>query len=166
MAVLPLSAVPSGSCLFLDANIFIYALTGTSSECLALLRRCASEEVYGFTASHIICEATHRFMMQEALSVGLPSRPSDLKRIPNEVAKLHRYWSQTESILKMNLAILEPEETWLRSAHTVRVTYGLLTNDSLAVAAMREYGIDSIASRDSDFGSLSGVMCYSPTDCP
>ena len=49
-------------------------------------------------------------------------------------------------------------------AQTMRSRHGLLTNDSLIVAAMDEYGIDSLASRDDDFDHVSGLTVYKPTD--
>ena len=163
MSDLPLHSVPSGTYLFLDANIFIYGLTKNSKECIHLLDRCMREDVFGITTVHILCEVTHRLMMFEANSCGIKN-PSDLKKLPNEVKKLQQYWNQTEQILKMNLLILSTEHGLLPKAHIVRCSHGLLTNDSLSIATMQEYGMTCIASRDDDFKSISGLICYSPTD--
>ena len=47
---------------------------------------------------------------------------------------------------------------------TVRSSYGLLTNDSLILAAMSDYGIDSLATRDGDFDHVPTLTVYKPTD--
>lgn len=43
---------------------------------------------------------------------------------------------------------------------------GLLTNDSLLVAAMREHGLSYLASNDSDFERVSGITFFKPIDLP
>jgi len=43
---------------------------------------------------------------------------------------------------------------------------GLLTNDSILVAAMREYGIFQIATNDRVFDTVAGITVFSPTDVP
>src|SRR5947208_8133031 len=47
---------------------------------------------------------------------------------------------------------------------TTLVRHGLLTNDSLIVAAMEEFGIDSLATRDNDFDHISELIVYKPSD--
>jgi predicted nucleic acid-binding protein len=46
------------------------------------------------------------------------------------------------------------------------LTAGLLTNDSIIVAAMREYGITNIATHDALFDTVAGITVFSPTDLP
>lgn len=41
----PLHTLPAGSNVFMDANIFIYGLTGASPQCLELLERCSREDL-------------------------------------------------------------------------------------------------------------------------
>lgn len=48
--------LPAGAHLFLDANIFIYAFLGHSSQCRNLFGRCASEQVFGITIFEVINE--------------------------------------------------------------------------------------------------------------
>ena len=52
----------------------------------------------------------------------------------------------------------------MNRAQSVRSQYGLLTNDSLILAAMEENGVDSLATRDSDFDHISNLKIYKPTD--
>ena len=58
MAVDPLGNLPADTDIFLDANIFIYALGGQSQQCLDLFR-CVREEVCGVTTIEVINEVTH-----------------------------------------------------------------------------------------------------------
>ncbi len=164
----PLGNLPSGSDVFLDANIFIYALCNQSSECLTLLQRCAREEVFGITTVDLLNETTHRLMLAEACARGIISKEkaSSLRRRLSDIRDLGRYWQQMQAVLGLNLIILETKQTRLHKAHAERANYGLLTNDSLIVAAMREYGITNIASADADFDHIPGLTRYRPTDLP
>jgi predicted nucleic acid-binding protein len=46
----------------------------------------------------------------------------------------------------------------------MRSRHGLLTNDSLIVAAMNEYGIGCLATREADFDQVAALTIYKPTD--
>ena len=168
MPVAPLARLPSGSDVFLDANVFVNALLGQSVECLELLQRCTREDVYGATTLHVINEATHRLMLAEACAAGIIAKqhPSLLGKRLQAITTLSKYWIQTQTILTMNMAILPVEEACLYGAHSVRSSYGMLTNDSLIVAAMRDYGLSIVASADGDFDHIMGLTRYTPTDLP
>jgi predicted nucleic acid-binding protein len=56
------------------------------------------------------------------------------------------------------------EQDIVLEAQTERVNAGLLTNDSVIVAAMREYGISRIATNDKQFDPVAGITVFSPTD--
>jgi len=49
MAAQPLSSLSSRSFIFIDANIFVYGLTGQCGQCRQFLDRCLREEVTGVT---------------------------------------------------------------------------------------------------------------------
>ena len=74
MLVQALPAVPGNSVVFIDANIFIYGLSGRSGQCHQLLERCLREEVTGITLFETLSEVTHRLMVAEALGKGLIGR--------------------------------------------------------------------------------------------
>ena len=166
MAALALSSLSSGSDVFIDANVFIYGLSSQSEQSQNFLRRCSREEVYGVTLFEIVNEATHRFMVMEAFTKGLITRPNagKLQEKPDAVRTLADYWKDTQRILSLNLLFLATEEHVLRSSQQARAEAGLLTNDSMVVACMRNLGITSIASADSAFERVSGLTLYSPTD--
>jgi predicted nucleic acid-binding protein len=105
-------------------------------------------------------------MLAEALGSGVIRRDSvrDLRGKWREIAKLTEYWAQTASIFGLNILVLPSEESRLHRAQIIRSRHGLLTNDSLIVAAMEEFGIDSLATRDNDFDHISELIVYKPAD--
>ncbi|HTB93030.1 MAG TPA: type II toxin-antitoxin system VapC family toxin [Candidatus Sulfotelmatobacter sp.] len=164
------NAIPAGSNLLLDANVFVYGLTAQSAECRSLLERCSTEEIFGITLFEIIHEATHVFMLAEAKAKSLFTSTEKgakyLARHPNDVKNLSDYWTNAQRLLSLNVLILQMEQDIVVEAHTERVNAGLLTNDSIIVAAMREYGISRIATNDAQFDTVAGISVYSPTDVP
>ena len=169
MAASPLPSVPIRSDILLDANIFIYALLEQSGQCRELLTRCAREEIFAVTTFDAVIEATHRLMVAEGFGRGLIPKGTRnpakwLKKRPEAVQEMSTYWAQVQSILDLNVLLLRTGEDSLRRAQEVRSAYGLLTRDSLLVAAMREYGLTSIASNDSDFDRVHELTRYQPAD--
>lgn len=96
-----LAQLPSGSNVFIDANIFVYALNGVSAQCKLFLERCSREEVTGITLFEIVNEATHQFMLAEAWRKKLISTltPRELRTKFKAIAALTDYWTETERIL-------------------------------------------------------------------
>jgi predicted nucleic acid-binding protein len=168
LASRPLQDLPDGTDVFVDANIFIYAFGEKSAQCTDLLVRCAQERVFGITSFDIVNEVTHRLMLLEAVGVGLiqKERAEDLKRHVNRIPLLTGYWILASKIFALNVLLLQTDESRLRQAHAVRASAGLLTNDSLIVAAMNEFGIPALATRDDDFDHLPNLVVYKPTDLP
>jgi len=166
MPVEQIANLPAGIRLFLDANIFVYAFLGHSNQCRELLGRCATEQVLGITTLDVVSEVTHRMMLAEALGSGLIKRDRvrDLRGKWREIAQLTEYWTQTSAIFGLNVLVLMTDEARLHRAQTIRSRHGLLTNDSLIVAAMEEFGIHSLATRDNDFDHISELTVYKPTD--
>ena len=166
MAAHPLDNLPAGSDVFLDANVLIYWLCNRSTQCHHLLERCAKEEVYGVTSLHVVAEVTHRLMLVEAVEKGIIRKESsrDLEQRLDAIPGLSKYWVDTESILNMNLLVFHTLEQQHRQAHAVRSAHGLLTNDSLIVAVMQEWGLHLLASADANFDHIPGLARFSPTD--
>lgn len=167
-AVKPLPQVPPHTNIFIDANIFVYALSGTSAQCKHFLERCSREEVTGVTLFEIVNEATHRLMLAEAKSKGL-IRAESARELRNKfrlIPGLVDYWTDTQRILALNLLFVATDETIVTSANLERSTGCLLTNDSMIVSCMRAYGVSCIATSDNDFKRVTGVEVYSPDDLP
>jgi predicted nucleic acid-binding protein len=168
MAPQALSQIPDGSDVFLDANILIYALTRQSVECYRLLERCSREEVTGICLFEIVNEATHRFMLAEAMSKHFiaSETASELQKKPDVVRELTDYWRQAQRILNLNLLLLSTDESVVRAAQAERQEAGLLTNDSMIASCMRNYGISALATNDEAFQRVANITVYKPTDLP
>lgn len=163
-----LDTVPNGSDVLIDANVFVYGLSNVSPQCKNFLARCSREQIYGITLFEVIHEATHEFMRAEAKAKGLFTAQEKgakyLSRHPQEVMRLTNYWANTQKILALNLVFLPGEEKIVVGAQRARAEAGLLTNDSIIVAAMREYGISKIATSDGMFSAVNGLSVFGPTD--
>jgi len=131
-----------------------------------LLERCSTEEVFGITLYEVVHEATHHFMTGEARAKGLSSVKvaKYLANHPEQVKQLTDYWANTQRLLALNIVFLPMEQDIVVEAQTERANGGLLTNDSIIVAAMREYGISRIATNDKQFDTVTGISVFSPTD--
>ena len=168
MAVDTLLSLPDRSFVIIDANVFIYALTAQSAQCRRLFERCLREEVTGIALFETVNEVTHRFMIAEALSQGLITAGGAraLRHKFQQIPTLTDYWLNTQRMLALNLLFMPVNETIIRNAQTVRQEAGLLTNDSMIVAAMREYGLSFLASNDADFERVRDITVFKPTDLP
>jgi len=163
-----LTNIPDQSDVFVDANIFVYAFTGMSRDCKEFLARCARQDVFGITSYDTINEVTHRLMVNEAYEKGLISKPRgrDLQARPELVRTLTDYWAQVAQVFSMNLVIVPAEETILLRAQRLRAAHGLLTLDSVLLAAIEEYGIQRLASHDTDFDAIGTLTVYHASDIP
>ena len=168
MPVQALPAVPGNSVVFIDANIFIYGLSGRSGQCRQLLERCLREEVTGITLFEMLSEVTHRMMVAEALAKGVIGRggAKALRHNPRVIPNLSDYWRNTERVLALNLVLMPADEVIVRGAQAERQAAALLTNDSMIVSCMREYGISFLATNDSDFERVAGITLFKPGDLP
>lgn len=164
----PLSSVPSGADIFIDANIFIYGINNTSPQCLTLLQRCSREDITGVSLFEIVNEATHIFMLAEAVAKAIiPKHSAEaLRKKYSSIPTLSDYWSETQRILNLNLLLFSTDEQIVRGAQTERQTACTLTNDSMILSWMREYGITQIATADQDFERASGITVFTPDDLP
>ncbi len=143
-------------------------MSGQSGECRQFLDRCLREDVTGITLFETVNEATHRFMIAEALSKGLIASGGAkvLKQSPKLVSSLTDYWRETERLLALNLLFIPVNEAIVRRAQAERHAAGLLTNDSMIIACMREFGLTFLASNDADFERVGGITVFKPTDLP
>jgi predicted nucleic acid-binding protein len=107
-------------------------------------------------------------MIAEALSTGLITAGGAraLRNKFQQIPALTDYWLDTQRMLALNLLFMPVNETIIRNAQTVRQEAGLLTNDSMIVAGMREYGLSFLASNDADFERVRDITVFKPTDLP
>ncbi len=168
MAASTLPNLAGHSFIFIDANIFVYGLSGQSAQCRQFLERCLREEVGGITLFETVNEVTHRLMVAEALSKGLITHPN-AKRLRENfklIPALTDYWKNVERLLALNLLFVPVNDAVLKGGHAERLAAGLLTNDSMIVVSMREYGVSFLATNDADFERVAGITIFKPSDLP
>lgn len=161
------SDIPSGASIYVDANVFLYVFTRKSADCTALIERCRRDEIFGLSATHVLAEVCHRAMgMESAALLGQPRVSAEyLKRHPDVIRRLTKYSSFIADVVQQwNLTIFTVSPDVVLRSQSIRDSYGLMTNDSISVQIVSEYGIDGIATDDPDFNSVTGITVYAPTD--
>jgi len=164
---LKLEAIPDGSFVFIDANIFIYHFTATSLSCREFLTRCSSGILHGITSLPVLLEVAHRLMVIEAQQKGLvrgPNPGQKLSRSPTLVKKLHLYEEWTLAIPRMGIEVAEVTFSDFLMSMRMRQKTGLLTLDALILAVMNRMKIPNLASADRGFSGIEGVRLFSPHD--
>lgn len=161
-----LDEIPAGARVLLDANILIYARLRQSEQCRRLLLRCGAREVLGAASAIAVAEFCHRRMMQEAQTHGLTgSNPArNLARNPARVRELTEYAREVEDLLAGDLALLALTEDDFPTALSLQREHGLLTNDSLHLAAGLRAGLRLLATSDPQFSTVPGLTLFMPDD--
>lgn len=157
----------TGDQVFLDANIFVYHFLGHSADCRQILSRCHQGTLRGITASFIVAEVMHRLMTAEAVARQLVTSSQVVKKLrerPDSVRQLQTPNQCVPQIKAMKIEIIPLTVAILKASAAVRQQYGLLTNDSLLVAAMPELNLQKLATLDLDFAQISGLLTFQPTD--
>jgi len=162
-----LATLPSGSRVFIDANIFIYHFTRSplTGACTAFLQRVEIGDIEGITSVVTLAEVAHRFMILEAIQThGLHPHAAvrKLKENPALVQQLSHYKVVTAMVSSFNVLIEAVTVTHLRSAQEFSVTSGFLTNDSLTAAVMQSLTLTDLASNDPDFSVLPALTIWQP----
>ena len=156
-----------GDKIFIDANVFVYNFGGRSLECKELLLRCAKGEIAGYTMTSVLTEVLHRLMIAEAIEKGLITEKNPLRKLgenPEIIKKLTTYIKNVEKISEMNIKIIVLTNELIKKSAKIRQTEGLLTNDSLVVAALKDLGQSNLATNDSDFDNIKWLCIYKPSD--
>jgi predicted nucleic acid-binding protein len=85
-----------------------------------------------------------------------------LKRPPTEVRQLRRYRLALDELTALGIQALAVSQSMVSVAADISQQFGLLTNDALIVAAMRDQGLTLLASNDADFDRVTGLTRFSP----
>ena len=163
----PLAQQPDGAAVFVDANIFALAggVGSIGHQCLEFLDRVRQGRIQGFTATFIVAEVTHRVMVNEAreqLQRSARETVEYLQQNPTFVRSLTRHLTVASDIGKAGVHILPLTVKDLHTSKVYRRDYGLLTNDSLIVAVMRNQKLRHLASHDSGFDRAPGLQVWNP----
>lgn len=158
--------IPCGTLVLFDANALVYAKHGQSRQCRNALRRCADGELRGCVTVIALAEFCHRRMMQEAQMLGLagsnPARSLAQDRLLIQNLKLYR--REVEQLCSGGLTVIETTSVDLLEGLSIQARFGLLTNDSLHIAAARRHGIQVLISSDPHLDSVPGFTRYAPSD--
>ena len=127
-----LAALPLGTRIFIDANIFIYHFTQTplTGACTAFLRRVEAGDLHGIASTVILAEVAHRLMILEAIrTLGFSSRTAvkKLKENPDLVRQLSHYKVATERNPSFNVMVEPVTLAHLRTAQELSTLHGPLT---------------------------------------
>ena len=153
--------------VFVDANILIYAGQGQSRQCRQLLQRIDGKAVRGVCTTVVVAELCHRSMLNEARAKHLISGPNPAKALSQRreiVGQLSEYAEIVRDILNSELAVEPVQPGDLMVALELQRQHGLLTNDSLHLAVAKRLGIRGIATGDTGFDNVPGVIVYKPED--
>jgi predicted nucleic acid-binding protein len=161
--------IPAGSAVFVDANIFLFALTKHpvhGAACEAFLDRADNQEITAVTSTNVLGEVLHRIMTIEACDrFGWPVQgiANRLRRHPTEVQQLIRPRQGLDEICAGRVTVVAINLALVSLATDMARQTGLLYGDALIVANMRDQGISHLASLDADFDRVPGISRYSPT---
>lgn len=162
------SEIPAGAAVFLDANSFVYHFTAHESfgEATArLMDRIDRQELSAFTSVHVLAEVSHRLMTIEAVQTfgwqfaGIAAR---LRSHPDVFPGLTQHQRAVDEVLASRIAVLPVTADMLSQATAIMRQTGLLTNDALLVAIMKQHGLIHLASHDRDFERVPGIIRYGP----
>ncbi len=161
-----LDDILNGTRVFVDANIIIYMLGRRSAQCRSFLTRCDTSALEGWINTAIVAEVAHRRMMQEAqfrqLVASNPARM--LAHRQDFVRQLTTYADEVRNLLGGGLTVetIRPEDFFV--GLELQKQHGLLTNDALNLAVARRLGINEIATADTNFDHIQGLIVYKPDD--
>lgn len=160
--------VPAGASLFVDANVFIYALLRfprVGELCERFVERVARGELRAATSSHVLSNVAHRLMTVEACTkwnIPYAGIARHLQRHPEQVKELHTFQEAVQGIEQIQVELLPVTEQHVFQATEISRQHGLLSNDALIVAMMQSSGLTLLASSDADFDIVPGITRVVP----
>jgi predicted nucleic acid-binding protein len=113
-------------------------------------------------------ELSHKLMLAEAVMLGKVSGPNLAKKLarqPDVVKGLGLYRDKVRSLVSLGLGF-EPctREDFLDTAFGFQEKYGLLTNDSVILAAAVRVKADVLATADRAFENVTELTIAMPSD--
>lgn len=158
--------VRDGDICVVDTNILVYAHAGRSEQCGRLLRRLQAAEVSLVAPAVVWAELCHIYMLEEARR----SSASDdalrlLGRHPDRVKRLRFYRERLKAWSELGVGY-EPatREDLLDSGLKFQAKYGLLTHDSVVLAAAVRLEADCLITNDRSFFAADEVEIVRPSD--
>ena len=162
------SDIPAGESVFVDANTLIYHFAGDPNygpACRDFLQRIENQELRGVTSAHVLGEVSHRIMTLEAINrFGWPVKgiAVRLRKHRSEIPQLQVARQAIATISKLGIDVIATTQQLVELACSLCSQHELLMNDGLVVAVMQMNSLIHLASRDSDFDRVAGIVRYSP----
>lgn len=162
------AAVPSGTAVFLDSNVFVYAFAADPQfgrPCTELLKRVETRDVDGLISASVLHDVAHRLMTLEACDTfgwpyaGIGRR---MRRHPAELQQLRRFRQAMDEIVAIPVQVLPVTLQHVLLAGDLSRTHGLLSGDALILAMMQSNGLTQLASNDADFDRVPAITRFSP----
>ncbi|MEO7018936.1 MAG: type II toxin-antitoxin system VapC family toxin [Ktedonobacteraceae bacterium] len=172
-----LNDLPKRTRVFVDTNIFDYALSGKSRTCASFLERVALREVTAYVNTQVISDLIHKLMIKEAFKKQLISKATAVKlkecfkQDRAKAAQLIEYQQHIEKLLSIGLRVVPITMKLLIETKLERANYALLTGDSIHLGTMhrcqmnrRNAPLYDIVTHDGDFALIAGVTIWQPQD--
>ena len=164
-----LSSIPSGTSIFIDANIFLFDIFedpyfGDAS--YDFIKKIESLEIKGYTSTLVLDEVLFKMILMEAsnkLNVSMKNVVRLLKKEPEKLAALEKSWENIREIQNMeNLTIFGVSPAIFKDAVEIAQTCKLLPHDATHAALAKEMNIRNIATNDEDFERVDFLRVWKP----
>ncbi len=138
--------IPSGSKVFIDANIFFYQIIKHPSywqACEAFLGRVKTADLHGCTSVVVLNELLYKLMLAEvAQRQAIPDYQAYgfVSRHPKVLAKLKAYDSLDTLEAVPNLSVSGVEAGDFKASRDLMKSHHLLPSDALHLAVMQRSG--------------------------
>ena len=166
---LSLDAVPDGSRILIDTDVWLYLFTGNSPECVRLGARCNEGSIQAYITTIVVGEFCHHAMMLEARQKGILSNnnPASFLAKRNSLVRcLGEYRVPVQHWLHGGVEVVTVEKDDIFASLTIQERFGMMTNDSLNLAVMSRLGIRQLATCDTTFDHMDELDIYQPKDIP
>ena len=152
--------------IFVDANAFIYFLTGRCNELtVEIFKMSHIEKLKLITTTRIVDELLFKMMVIEAKSrYGFEKNiPAKLKKDKKKVKELSESCNKVlEFLEKGRVKIIDIKASSLRAIPEIMSQYGLFGNDALTLKVMRELNLKFILTADKDFENIDWIEVINP----
>ncbi len=159
---------PVSETSFLDANTFYYDVVAQgdiSTYCSQVIEEVLSGQRKAITTSIAMCEAVHKVMFSEIVTAYQRPRAgllSWVKSHPESIRGVSGYLAAAEKFGALPLTIVPVDARLMLEGARVAAATGLLINDAIILAVMREHGIRHLVTNDDDFNGVAGIEVWKP----
>lgn len=153
---------------FVDTNIFhahAENLGDVSAYASRFMLEITKGERRASTYVGTIADAVHKMMLSEAAMAFSRPRAKLLSWIQNHqesIKKLTLFRQAADEFANIPVRLLPTGPSTISLAAGLAQQHGLLTNDAIAVALMRENNILHLVTNDDDFDRVPGITVWKP----